>query len=285
MLSGLCRKGSEKSELKIGLVFFGQPRYVESKLSSISHKIRLRNFSYKTIGHVWFSTENKEYTTAPWSEISKLEIPNNSIKILKKTYPGIALEIESPRVFRIDQMQRLIKEAKYKKNKLKYLEEISALPNTLSGLYSINRALSIARKLHEESPFDYLILSRYDTLIWRFPRVKDLPLDKLTISNDKGPGFPDLIFCGPPNMIFSLDSFPIFNDILKDSKNLDKFTGETFKKISFLNYFTLKDVNVIPTHIHILRSNKLSHALVFAPFKYLKNKVRIRMRLKNLISR
>jgi hypothetical protein len=266
--------------MRVAVVFFGQPRFVNSHISAWSHKIRLRNLNWIPVGHVWSVKKNEVFQTAPWSGLGDLKTTNNEVDVIRKDYPGIELSVEPQRFFEVPQKDILLQTAKQNTTNSGYVLELNSLPNTVSQLYSIHCALGIARKVHEKQKLDLIVLTRYDTLIWKYPKFSKLPLDKLTVSNHHGVGFPDLIFAGPPDLIFSLDSYPYLSEFLNEAP---KPTAEMFKQRAFLKSHSFDDINFVSTYVSILRSSNKFYSFVYLPLQRLKVIIRLRIRIKNAI--
>jgi hypothetical protein len=133
-------------------------------------------------GHVWFDPNVEGYDSAPWSGLGKISMDANSVNILREQYPGIVLEVETPRSFDISEITRLLPEVGDAQVP-DFERRRDNLHNTASHCYSIHRALALANEAHRNNNFDFYVLSRYDTVLSFFPSVKALARGGLYLSD------------------------------------------------------------------------------------------------------
>lgn len=231
-----------RKKLRVALVLSGQPRFVELGWSSLSHKLALRGADVSVFGHVWFDPKCQFYETAPWSGLGALSMANNSIDLLKKQYPGIRLEVESPRKFDVSEILAKLPEPS-QVGVDDYIRQRENLPNTASHCYSIHQALRLANEENRNKRFDLYVLSRYDSVLGVFPRLSKLVGGSLNLS-DHHDSFPDMIFAGTPEAVNAIDGWHFFTEKAIDELSL---VGEGVKWRAFLS--SGLDIPIAPRHM------------------------------------
>lgn len=231
-----------RKKLRVALVLSGQPRFVELGWSSFSHKLALRGADVSVFGHVWFDPNCQSYATAPWSGLGALSMADNSIDLLKKQYPGITLEVESPRIFDVSEIAAKLPDPS-QVSVDDYTRQCQNLPNTASHCYSIHRALSLANEENRKKRFDLYVLSRYDSVLGVFPHLSTLVGGSLNLS-DHHDSFPDMIFAGTPEAVNAIDGWRFFIDKVIDEHSL---VGEGVKRRAFFS--SGLDIPITPRHM------------------------------------
>jgi hypothetical protein len=246
--------------MKVALVFFGQPRFVQSRLALLSHKWHLRKQNYDVFGHFWFEALAK-YNFSAWTTLkaSQSIVPHNAPEIIKKEFPEGLFSTSTPQIFEPPaEFAALIKSWEVDpetKNEYLRLNSDSAkmYSNTTSQLSSVHQALNTLEEV--ESIYDLIVLSRWDNLIWKFPNLEKLDRTKLTVADTHDFGIPDLLLIGPPSLIRATDAYLGLPDILHQVPTM---SAEKVKAAYFLGKYKKSDISRAKISITILRSSNLT---------------------------
>jgi hypothetical protein len=265
-------------KLRVAVVFFGQPRFVSSKLAAFSHRYHLRKYNVSYFGHVWFDKELSQVQTAPWANLGEINLAQNSIEILTKSYPRIILSIDKPKIFQSgDLIASLHLEDDEVVSEI-LRKEIENIPNTLSQFYSLHQALELFEKSNKD--FDFLIVSRYDNFIWNLPNLKEISNEVLTIS-DHHPNFPDLIYISKPQNLSFLNCYPFLHQLCMGSREL---SAESIKFRAFEEANIGVELNATSMDVSILRSENFRITIWNLISNKLRRTLQIRTRFRILAS-
>lgn len=268
---------NDSKKIRVAVLFFGQPRYVDSGLAALSHKFALRKYKVKYFGHTWFDPSNLVVETAAWTGSNWTEISPKAISSIKKHFRNIRLQVESPRVFSGTNLLKSVNIVDKPSAILK--KEIDNLPNILSQFYSLSKAFSGIEE--ELNNFDFLIVSRFDNFIWRIPNLRKLDPQLISISNHH-PKFPDLIFLSKPNNLLFLNCFDDLDKICHNQRDL---SAENIKLQSLLRFHDPKIINPVYTDVAIIRNRgRLKTSYVLLSQK-IRRTLQIRTRLIQLLHR
>jgi hypothetical protein len=216
------------SKKRVALILSGQPRFVDLGWSSKSHLRVLRQHEVEVFGHMWFDDLNQNQETAPWSGLGSIAMPAKASEIVKRQYPGGIFLIEPPRKFDVAEIADRIKLGA--DPDWPYLDrELGNLHNTASHIFSLHKAIELAMAHHTVRPFDYFVVSRYDSVLGVFPTLRKLKTDTLYLS-DHHDRFPDMIFLGSPNAVSPIDGWSLF-----ETGEIDEtcMVGERVKEKAF----------------------------------------------------
>lgn len=226
---------------RVALVLYGQPRFVHLPYSSWSHKRILRNLDYKVLGHCWVASQGESMEASSWSSIKDLRYYSNATKDILFRYPNAEIEFEEALTeddipmeklaWAIDANQGEKRPEKLKKN----------VTNLVSHMTSLRKALRLLEKHNSQSPFDFVILSRYDAVIVKFPNILNLIDSKLYLSRDHD-RFPDFIIAGSVEKILALDGLDL---LFEQGADEDLLIAEHLKSRSFHRFFTPGDIVTI----------------------------------------
>lgn len=265
-----------RSQIRIAVLFFGQPRFIKSKLAAASHRFHLRKYQVSYFGHVWFDKNVDRVQTAPWANLGEVKLPEKSIEILSQSFPGIILDVEMPRIF---DPQPLIDSLELEPGELLtdvLKKEIENIPNTLSQFYSLYRAFELFGK--SDLTFDFLAVSRYDNFIWNFPKLFEISRDEITLSNHH-PNFPDLIYISKPENLKFLACYPRLSELCVSSRQL---SAESIKYRSYLTSETPAPLKPRYLDVTILRSANFVYSVYILVSQKLRRSLRIRSRIRDL---
>jgi hypothetical protein len=201
--------------MKIAVLFFGQPRFVESKISSLSHKLWICPGNDVTFfGHMWLPNHDKYLET---QRLGNYRPHPNTIEIVRRQYKHIKLQADQP--LQHEQLVPIEWISNDHTTDKKYLF------NTVSQLNSISRVLELARPTSQD--FDLHVLTRWDNFIWWLPFRKKLDKDKLNVAwslglkNAEKYGIADLLMIGKFNFIAATNPLPLSKKFFSDLKNED----------------------------------------------------------------
>ena len=192
--------------IRIALLFFGQPRYLDNPAPYAKHKKFFLDKDFYDVDvycHTWWGEDTSEYDYSSWSKIKSCPVDKNAIDKIETMYSPAKLIHEPPRKFAFkDDTQALIDELvkNFKGRSGASLSEFnhhwnknnSNYSNILSQLYSIEQVCKLCQNSKEE--YDFIVLSRLDNNIMEFPQdLRELDTDKFYIS-DLHSRFPDMVY-------------------------------------------------------------------------------------------
>jgi hypothetical protein len=135
--------------------------------------------------------------------------------------------------------------------------------NTISQLYSINKALGLANEVNKLDKFDYYVLTRYDCVIGSFLKPSRWSSHKLYLTSHHD--FPDPILIGSPKLVNATNAFPCWRKL---ASNTNVFlTPEDFKKIEFLNHFENSSYTNVRSRVEFLRSDSKLRGIILLYIK------------------
>jgi len=236
---------------RVALVLYGQPRFVASKIAARSQLRFLRKLDLHIFGHVWFSDELKVLPVSSWSDTEPINVDENAIEIIKRSWPGITLKSEPPINFEIDEFRDSLGAVKPLKDSNSLENMTQNAKNQISQLYSIDQALNLANTSNTAYKFDYYILTRYDCLINNFPKYKNWSPGKLLLTSHHA--FPDPIIIGSPEMINATNAYPNWKKYIEESPFF--LPAEEFKRIEFLSHFKTSDYTNVKSRVDFLRTD------------------------------
>ena len=136
--------------IKVAVALYGQPRFIKSKLASGGYKRLFKDADVTYFGHVWFDNESFHQQTSGWTGLNVVRMHPNSITMILKQYPGIKLEIESPRRFVqdpsiVEDINKDVDSVNKEFRRLKTTPQ-AMYSNSKSQLYSISKTLQLVNK-------------------------------------------------------------------------------------------------------------------------------------------
>jgi hypothetical protein len=222
----------------------------------------LRNVEFDVYGHCW-SSENFNLEPKSFSNSTGFaNCPPDSKKRVVETYPNSNILFEPPVPFQ----SRFVKELDIDlSNRGISLEEKAKIKyyNLASHLFSMHSALSAYSVSKQDKGYDFIVLSRFDTVITKFPNLSKLDPECLHVS-DVHPRFPDMIFIGSPNNIMALDIWPVFaRDPL--AFQAESLIAEKLKQSEYLKAYPSSSIRQVSLRAVPLRSRgRLSSLLRLA---------------------
>jgi hypothetical protein len=224
---------------KVALLFYGQPRFVHSKEVQESYKQNiLTKYDTTVFCHTWFEYGRNDYDYSTWSNLTTHNVPENAIDIILDVYHPNGLSVSPPQKFTLpSQVQEYIdinfgRQGHWNEHNYS---------NLMSQLFSIQTVSNYIQPTTNN--FDWIVLARYDTILYDFPDLSTLNKEKFHLP-DNHRGFPDMINIYSPKF---LDwSRNVFNDIETSYMGIHEPTPESFKHQSFLKRYTQNDLEYIP---------------------------------------
>lgn len=237
--------------MKVALAFYGQPRFCDNKQVQSDYLTNVINkYDTTVFAHAWYSEKN-EYDVSSWSGLTTHGVPDNPLEIIQKVYSPRLIIHDSPMQWTFDVE---ISEYFEKKFGVTTLWNKRNYSNLISQLWSIQR-ISDYLYLHQvyfKEKFDWIILARYDTILYNFPNLEELDPNKFYLP-DNHRGFPDMISIFSPK--FLSWSRNVYFDISDVYKDVVEPTPEAFKHQVFLKRFSQDDLFYHPIRAFAVRGH------------------------------
>lgn len=238
--------------MRIALILFGQPRFIDNENCFNSHK----EFIYSqgdvdVYSHIWEPTGHT-YGSSSWSGITHCPSSDtDTFKFNEKWNPLVSVsehekKFESPEIFKL---------LKDKFDNPHWNE--SDFNKALSHLYSLEKAISFFEAC-DDKEYDFVIVTRPDVCIWNFPKLENLPRDKFFVSSLFHPEhFADVCFIMDPKFVKGLKAYSYLTDLSgKIFENMLQPSAEQFKKETFLKSFSWEDIAMVEIPVRIVRDNE-----------------------------
>jgi hypothetical protein len=143
----------------------GQPRFINNPYALSSHQKQiLEKYSCEVLCHTWYGGSFSG-SASSWSGMEDVAIVYSSLEEIKDRLHPIILDVDAPREFSLPKQLEKKLLSKFHGENGWTKKNIS---NVMSSLYSIERVVRAAKKI-DLSGYDFVILSRYDNLIYRLP--------------------------------------------------------------------------------------------------------------------
>jgi hypothetical protein len=218
--------------MKIALCLFGQPRYISnSKIFEHHQKAIYSQGDVDVFAHCWFDENKDVFDQSDWSYSENLIVDKNTIEIIEERYKPKRKIIEPQRDFTpsssVKNIVNGLNDQRFNNDKNIF--------NIYSQLYSIHKSVELFQEYCKDNSkkYDFLVLTRYDVMIWSFPVLEKMEKNKYYIGgfdNVGGsyPGFNDYVHILDP--VFS-DSCKCFEHIENVLKECDSLCIEEIKQI------------------------------------------------------
>lgn len=238
--------------MKVALLLFGQPRYIETQQAYDCYKHTiLDKYDTDVFCHTWWDESIGEYDYSTFSNISSCPINPDAISIISKFYKPVRLLYEKPRKFKL---QDHIAECFSKKfpTTANHSWQEKNYSNTLSHLYSIKMVTELLEAYCADTnkSYDWIVLARYDTVLDNFPDLNTIDPGKFYLSNQH-PRFPDMIFVYGFKFIGWGKN--IKDDIETEYNKVWEPSPESFKYYSFVKRYDTKDITTYPMNAYAIR--------------------------------
>lgn len=243
-----------KRRLRIGLVLYGQPRFVDAPLSGISHRWALRRYDYSVFGHMWLPGDGAFSPTSSWTGLGHVSLREDAAELVRRWYPDMELWTEP--ALDSEAIRRLL-DAMPSDPGHHHARDADGIA-LVSHLYSLHRAIDLVRSSAAAAELDLLVLSRYDLVLWKLPRLEQLPRDRLTTTNQHD-RFPDMIVIGSPSHFASFDAWP---KLCSGDVTLDVGSPEGIKSASYQMDYPDASPNQVWIPHSLLRSSSIRKELL-----------------------
>lgn len=222
--------------MKVALLLFGQPRFLDNPKVVESFNNLKNNFNLDVFCHTWWSEDESNYSCSDWTKIKKCPVNKNSIDIIKKIYNPKEIKYEPSRVFEIDPKINNFISKKFPNHNLWTKKHANNIQSQLYSIQSVSRLFCEYKK-----EYDFVILDRFDTYLKIGQDISKLPNDAFYMSNIH-PRFPDMILLyGTRFLDWSSNVYDDFSDP-NIYENVWEPICESFKFYSFYKRFDLKKV-------------------------------------------
>lgn len=241
--------------MKVALLFFGQPRYLDDDRAYNDYKrLILDRYDTDVYIHTWFDEAGGKYDVSTWAQMHGAKnavILPDSIERLKKMYNPKVLVHEKPQKFELPPECKAFVDEKFTDKH----PEGHWNPGNYSNIMSQLKTIQRVAQLYEETgdKHDIIVLARLDTWLENFPE----DLSALDPSKFYLPGhhnrFPDVIHvCGRRYLGWMKNAF---NDINNPRvfHNIWEPSPEAFKGMAFLLRYRQSDLSPNPMNAHTIR--------------------------------
>ena len=217
--------------MKIALCLFGQPRYISNSRIFEHHKKAIYSQGdVDVFTHYWFDSNKDTFERSDWSYSENLTISKDTVEIIESRYKP-KNQIFEPQIDftpspKIKKIVDNLKDQRFNNDKNIF--------NIYSQLYSIEKSIQLFQDYSKENSikYDFIILTRFDVILWSFPKLTNLERKKYYIGgyNNVGgsyPGFNDYIHILDPELS---DGCKILNNIEKSLEDCDSLCIEEIKQ-------------------------------------------------------
>lgn len=227
--------------MKVALVFFGQPRFINNPNPYLSNKkFILDKYETDVYCHAWYSENIDEYDYSCWSTLKQCPVEKGSIKKIKELYNPKKIEVDEPKKFEFSTESVSVLDKISKRIGKSHIFTKDTYSNILSQSCSIEKALNL---IDDKDQYDFIILSRYDNQIFEFPNLEDLNNKNMYVSHIHN-RFPDmLIFFGPSLLKSMCYHSKIDNIIKKWSYKFWEPSNECLKMFALADFITKNKSN------------------------------------------
>jgi len=241
--------------MKVALLFFGQPRYLDDDRAYNDYKrLILDRYDTDVYIHTWFDEAGGKYDVSTWAQMHGAKnavILPDSIERLQRMYNPKVLVHEKPQKFVLPPECKAFVDEKFTDKH----PEGHWNPGNYSNIMSQLKTIQRVAQLYEETgdKHDIIVLARLDTWLENFPD----DLSALDPSKFYLPGhhnrFPDVIHvCGRRYLGWMKNAF---NDINNPRvfHNIWEPSPEAFKGMAFLLRYRQSDLSPNPMNAHTIR--------------------------------
>jgi hypothetical protein len=241
--------------MKVALLFFGQPRFIDNPEIERSYKESIiKRYDTDVFGHTWWKESEEEYDYSSWSRISKCPIPPNALNLICEKYQPLLLQHDEPETFQLPPNAKSFVDGRFTgKHPEGHWNEknYSNIMSQLSSIKRVSELFDAYRKLPEVNQnYDWVILARYDTVVVNFPNLEICDSDKFYLPGHH-PRFPDTIqFFGTKFLDWAKNAFDDVDDVYE---GIWEPSPEAFKMGSFLKRYSQNDLAPCPMDAHAVR--------------------------------
>lgn len=210
--------------MKIALCLFGQPRYItNNKIFEHHQKAIYSQGDVDVFAHCWFDKNLNVFDQSDWSYSENLIVDKNTIEIIEEKYKPKKKIFEQQKDFtpnsNVKSVVDNLPDQRFNNDKNIF--------NIFSQLYSIQKSIELFQEYCKENSekYDFLVLTRYDVMLWSFPVLEKMAKNKYYIGgydNVGGsyPGFNDYIHILDPVLSDACKCFDHIENVLKECESL-----------------------------------------------------------------
>ena len=244
--------------MKVALLFFGQPRFVDNpEIERVYKQCIIDKYDTDVFCHAWWEDgTGKEYDYSSWSKINKCPIPENALELICEKYQPLFLIHDEPRYFELPEKAKEFVDIKFTgKHPDGNHWNHKNYSNVMSQLWSIKtiaNAFDTYRKTPEVTwEYDWVILARYDTVLLNFPDLTTCN-NRIFYLPGHHPRFPDTIqFFGPKFLNWAKN---VYDDVNVIYESIWEPSPEAFKMGSFLSRYPQSDLAPCSMDANCIRS-------------------------------
>lgn len=241
--------------MKVALLFFGQPRYLDDPRPYQCYKnLILDRYDTDVYIHTWFEPGGGQYDVSTWAKLhgaNNCPILPDSIERLQKMYNPKVLVHEPPQKFELPPNAKKWVDERFTGKHPEGHWIPSNYSNILSQLKTIQRVAEIYEETGDQH--DFIVLARLDTYLERFPEdFSTLDPRKFYLAGHH-PRFPDVVHIFGRKYLGWMKN--AFNDVdhPKVYENIWEPSPEAFKGNAFLLRYNQSDLAPHPMNAHAIR--------------------------------
>ncbi len=234
--------------MKVALLFFGQPRFLENKKTFQTHCDKIINkYDTDVFCHTWWSLDQNTYETSSWSRINNCAADKHSINKIVEMYKPKVTRFQESINFNISE------ESNYNKITKEYEFAFNNRNNIMSHLYSLTKVGELLEDFINTTgtKYDFVVVSRLDADVIRFPNLNELDPNNFYLPNHHE-RFPDNLFVFGPEYINFCKIFPNIEEL---STKVWEPSPEAFKWMNYNLYFKKPPVPHQDVYAEFVRSN------------------------------
>jgi hypothetical protein len=239
--------------MKIALLYFGQPRFIDNFNCYESQKQRIMSQGdCDVFAHLWEPNESG-YNFSTWSGLRNVNSSNDDIEKFRLKWEPASLQTEKNREFGNEELYKKFRHILPGGETMFYNFNLC-----LSQLYSIEKVIDMYHDHVNKTGkvYDYVIFLRTDLCIWDFPNLKELEKGFFYFSSIfHFDHFADLCYITDPKYIDGLKAYSYITDERKDFSHLSMGNAEGIKKASFLDKFSISALRQVPIPVRVVRGN------------------------------
>lgn len=223
------------NKLKVALLFAGQPRFITNPYPFASHKREiLDKYETDVFVHCYFDKDATQFAYNEWSRMDDCPVNPEAINIINKQYNPVLLHEDKPRTFALSIQSRAIIDRSFPNNPVFNERNVG---NALSYLYSLESVAELFENFckYTEKVYDFVIVSRFDSVVYRLPDLTKLNSNHFYLS-DHHYNYPDLMFFGGPKYVKGLKCFSNVDKIIESNLRHGESFGEQIKAINMTTH-------------------------------------------------
>ena len=240
--------------MKIALIYFGQPRFVNNPNCYESQKAYVMSQGdCDVFAHLW-EPSSDGYNFATWSGLNNEPAHESDINTFVQKWNPKKLAIEPNRDFNNESLYNAIQHKLPGAENRKYNFNLC-----LSQLYSIERAIELYEEHIKETgdTYEFVIFMRTDLCVWGFPTLNLLEKGKFYFSDlFHYEHFADLCYIADPKYVRGLKCYSYLSDKSLDIVDrISQGNAESIKKATFIRAFGNSPLKQTPLLVRVVRDN------------------------------